>query len=204
MVIAVCSDIHGNIKNLEVFLNRLKRESVSSLLCCGDVVDFGGTFEDKACLETLSRLNSKISQGNHDANASNLRQYMLASKSQAQFDAMLRTIPNSIVQGEIMIVHSLPSQNKKIKNTNQAKIAFLHLQENYPEVRICFVGHHHFPVAFSYDPPSKLCFEERETIFQIKDNLRYIINPGSLGASQGDYLLFNQKERKIERRKLYG
>ena len=86
MVIAVCSDVHGNIKNLEIMLSHLKRKSISAVFCCGDVVNFERTAEDRACLETLYRLNAKTSQGNHDANAINLRPYMFATGSEAQFD----------------------------------------------------------------------------------------------------------------------
>lgn len=51
MKIAVISDIHDNLVNLEKCLNWLKTQKIESLICCGDVTNF----------ETLGVISKKFS-----------------------------------------------------------------------------------------------------------------------------------------------
>src|SRR5690606_7174520 len=63
-------DIHGNVHALEKVIAELKQQEVDFMLCCGDVVGYGGNPNE--CVELLRENNVPTIAGNHDFAALNL------------------------------------------------------------------------------------------------------------------------------------
>jgi putative phosphoesterase len=64
MRIAIFSDVHGDLKRLNLVLNDIAAHSVDKLVCLGDVATLGP--EPWNVLERLRGLKASFVQGNHD------------------------------------------------------------------------------------------------------------------------------------------
>src|ERR1039458_6931233 len=64
MIVALFSDVHGNLPALELFLSKM--EGVADrFICLGDVVDYGPWNDE--CLERIAQLpNVSMPEGNHE------------------------------------------------------------------------------------------------------------------------------------------
>lgn len=71
MRVAIVSDIHEDIQNLEKALDRIKLLGYDKLLCLGDITGYAPVFHDhhpdaNACIELLRNNNAISVVGNHD------------------------------------------------------------------------------------------------------------------------------------------
>ena len=67
MIIAIISDIHGNLEALERALEKIDPLGVDEVLCLGDVVGYGA--DPNGCIDLVRSRCSVVLLGNHDAAA---------------------------------------------------------------------------------------------------------------------------------------
>jgi predicted phosphodiesterase len=119
MIVAVFSDVHGNLIALNAFLEQV-RQDADAYLCLGDVVNYGPWSNE--CLEIISALpNIVLVRGNHEKLFSNPEE----SKGESQlvqsfFEAsyppftradLLSNLPTSHVLGPFTCIHTIANQS---------------------------------------------------------------------------------------------
>lgn len=63
-MIAVISDIHGNLQALEAVLRDIKRRGIIEVLCLGDIVGYGANPNE--CIDRVRERGMPCVRGNHD------------------------------------------------------------------------------------------------------------------------------------------
>ena len=161
MIVAIFSDIHGNLPALETFIEKTKN-IVDSYLCLGDVVDYGPWNDE--CLEQIYQLPKIILlEGNHErlflgsdpiADEIPLVQELYAHSIRSfSKPKLIQNLPVSCELGHFMCTHTL--QNKRIYPDTEIEI-----DRNY------IIGHSHYQYQ----------------IIRSKD--KWIVNPGSIGQNR--------------------
>jgi predicted phosphodiesterase len=179
MRFAIISDIHSNLEALTKAFELIDRESVSEVVCLGDVVGYGANPNE--CVNIVRGRCSIILRGNHDAAAVDpvtaeaftrnarvaadwTRQQL--SEENKQF---LAGCPLTARREGILFVHSSPFQPEMwhyVLAEEDLEDAFGGFTE-----QICFIGHSHFPGVFSEDGPAKA----------VNRGARFLVNVGSIG-----------------------
>lgn len=185
----VISDIHANAEALETVLGA--EEEWESVLCLGDLVGYGpNPNEVVERVQSLPNLTCII--GNHDVAALgqidldsfNPHAKFAALWTQRQMSHATGTFLESLGQVEELdgftAVHGSPRDPvwEYLDRVSQAP-------ENFARFTtpVCFVGHTHVPRVFTQEPDSLQydAYIPREHEVIDKDELRRIINPGSVG-----------------------
>ena len=171
-MLALISDIHGNLPALEAVLSSINREHVDTVICLGDIVGYGA--RPNECIERLRGENIPCILGNHDASAigrlspammnSHARTASVWTIEQLTPDNKdyLADLPLTMDFQSIFCVHSSPNEPEQwhyIFNLADAAAAF----RCFSQI-VCFSGHTHFP-----------------TIFTNPTDGRRLINVGSVG-----------------------
>ena len=193
MKYGILADIHGNLEAFEAALKRLEQEGAEKYLFCGDLIGYGP--DPKACVERFFELaQTKTMEGvlgNHDAIITHpeLREYFHIGALQAldwsltQLDEKcLRCVsflPELIKRDNCTVIHGTPRDPLKEYFVSEAQFRVLY---NEWRGQLLFVGHSHIPFCMVGD--DKNChvhLSEKEESLPIQENLRYVINPGSVG-----------------------
>ncbi len=212
-MIAVISDIHGNLEALEAVLADAKRESVSEIVCLGDVVGYGA--DPNECLERVRREAVATVLGNHDAAACDLRladnfnevarAAIRWTRDQLAPDRiqLLRSLPYDFLQGDTRFVHASPDDPPAwhyILTEQEAWNAF----EACPEP-VCFVGHSHVPLRVVLRRGRLVVVDEE--VVELGEEERALLNVGSVGQPRdGDprasYALWDPAARRMIARRV--
>ncbi len=207
--IGIFSDIHGNLHALESVLGELDKEDLDYLLCCGDVVGYGGNPNE--CVEILRERNIPTLAGNHDYAALGqvdityfndiARAAIVWTREELTQDNLgwLKELPLSIEMDEMLFVHASPQDPENwnyIITMGQARIGFQHFQQ-----MICFIGHSHTPFIVENNHGELGCPETPRV--QCRNNCRYLVNVGSVGQPrdrnpEACYTIFDRETRTIE------
>jgi len=212
-VIAVISDIHGNLEALEAVLADARREKVDAVVCLGDIVGYGA--DPNACLERVREEAMVTVLGNHDAAACNPRladnfnevartaiRWTRQALTEENLD-VLRSLPYDFVEGETRYVHASPDDPPAwhyILTEQEAWNAF----EACPEP-VCFVGHSHVPLRVLLRGGRLLVAEP--DVLEIGAEERALLNVGSVGQPRdGDwrasYALWDPIARRMVARRV--
>ncbi len=192
--IAIFSDPHGNLDGITATLDHAKKHDCDEFICLGDVAD-GGEKGDE-CVQLLRELNIPTTRGNHDEDC---RVTPITEESRR----WLQELPKQKWDDDILYTHISPDENEK-KITSPHKAAFIF--EDFPDFRVLFIGHLHFPVLFENDPSNRV--EARlpkwkyGAPFQLSNERRYILCPGSIGYPRDGlrklrYLIFEKEAQSI-------
>ena len=212
MIIAVLSDIHGNLPAFKAVLKDLENKGVEQVCCLGDIVGYGG--QSKECLEMIRMIATPTVRGNHDTDVA--------------LDFSIDNFFNPSVQRSIELTRSILSTEEKaylinlplVAETNNTQLVHASLQNpedwNYldnlksaeenlrlQKYDVTFCGHTHIAGGFyknvnpglAYAPDSILTIEIEKPI-EVTGYSKYLINVGSVGQPRdGDprasYVLFN-------------
>ena len=203
--ILIASDIHGSLSRLKDLINGYSPAERIFLL--GDIVSSGREFNENRCVDYIRQSIINLIKGNHEDEllekyGSHSEKRIMISRARNQISQInlkyLKKLPHKISLPGILYIHNPHPNGWKVKNLDSASETFIYLNTKYPLINICFSGHYHKPVAFSYDPKKRICNEEDNKIIYLENNLKYLINPGPLGLT-GDYLLYNPEKRSIRR-----
>lgn len=196
-MLAIISDIHGNLEALNVVLNDIDKRGVKDILCLGDVVGYGPN--PRECLDLVSQRCTNVLMGNHDFavfyepynfnTGAETASYWTRRCFEQEPDAQLRakrwrflgSLPPRIKTERYLALHASPRRpiNEYIFPddiyTNPGK--FVAMFERVE--RLCFVGHTHVPGVF-LEGPDFYTPDELDYRFEITDE-KAIINVGSVG-----------------------
>lgn len=184
---AIISDIHGNLEALKKVLRSIKIHGVDEIICLGDIVGYGS--DPNACVERIMKAEIKTVVGNHDYAAvdesivsdfnDNAKLAIAWTRSILSRENLefLACLPVRLKISDILMIHSSPSfplEWNYILDPITALGEFGSFQE-----KIAFVGHSHRPVIFSSD--GNEIVPTGETVYSLQEEIRYIINVGSVG-----------------------
>jgi len=193
----ILSDIHANWEALSAVLHRVRRKRWDRILFLGDAVGYGAS--PNRVMEWLRRLSPPVIavRGNHDRVCSGLegaeyfnpQAFMAATWTRNRLDRrnlqMLTELPEGplIVEDGLAICHGAPhDEDVYIFSGFEAEPAFQTLDQ-----QVILFGHTHVPSLITLDQRgeiSKLSLElltESMGPVDIKEGVRYLINPGSVG-----------------------
>lgn len=196
-MLAILSDIHGNLEALRVVFEEIDRRGITDVLCLGDVVGYGP--DPIECLDLVRQRCQTTIMGNHDfavfyepynfntgAEAACFwTRQQFEEADPAQQGDRWRFLAGLNVRHEtdrFMAVHASPRRpiNEYIFPddiyTNPGK--FVSLFERFE--RLCFVGHTHVPGVF-LPGPDFYSPDELENRFVLGADERAIVNVGSVG-----------------------
>ncbi len=193
--LAFIADIHGNLQALEAVLEDLRMVGYDQLICLGDIVGYGP--DPAACLETVSDYADAIVLGNHDEavlredvsarfNPRARRSIEFTRDELSDFHlAILRSIPYRVELEGISVTHATfsPTRFEYLYTAQAAADAF-----NYLPSRIGMIGHTHLPSAFTCNSDAEAVEGDVRVypltggvLNALDPELRYILNPGSVG-----------------------
>lgn len=206
------SDIHSNEEALKAVLSSVARRKYESVICLGDVIGYGGS--PNRVTEKIRKIpNLRIIRGNHDKvmlddnfmfNFNNSAKIAITwtknvlSKQNLEFIKSLPKGPIEVEKG-ILICHGAPfDEDYYIFSDYDAYQVF----ENY-DFDVCFFGHTHYPCMFIYSNEGIIYKSLRGEYFEevLNKNLRYMINPGSVGQPRDRNPLASYAEYYVETRK---
>jgi diadenosine tetraphosphatase ApaH/serine/threonine PP2A family protein phosphatase len=212
-VIAIISDIHGNLEALEAVLDDADGQGAGAVFCLGDVVGYGA--DPNRCME-LVRAKSKVTVlGNHDVAALDLKladnfndvareaiRWTNETLSRENHD-VLRGLGYEHVEDGVRFVHASPDEPPAwhyILTEQEAWNAF----EACPEP-VCFVGHSHVPLRVFLRNGRLEVLEE--TVVDVVGEDRALLNVGSVGQPRdGDwrasYGLWDPASRRLLARRV--
>jgi len=187
---AILSDVHANREALEAVEARLAELRVDQVFFLGDAVGYNA--DPSYCLSRLSSLAALSVRGNHDktvADPANLdwfnevpRKALLwtrASLDQADL-RLLEALPRGPCgAGERWVLcHGSPAdEDQYLTRPRDAEESFRFLAKSFPQAQVAFFGHTHVPLIVAEkgraaSPPER---------FPLREGVRYLINPGSVG-----------------------
>jgi diadenosine tetraphosphatase ApaH/serine/threonine PP2A family protein phosphatase len=196
-MLAIISDIHGNLEALSVVLNDIEKRGIPEILCLGDVVGYGPN--PRECLDLVMQRCKTVLMGNHDfavfyepynfntgaESASYWTRRCFEQETDAQMRAkrwrFLGGLPARVKTDMYVALHASPRRpiNEYIFPddiyTNPGK--FVAMFERVD--RLCFVGHTHVPGVF-LEGPDFYTPDELDYRFEITDE-KAIVNVGSVG-----------------------
>ena len=169
-LVAVISDIHGNMCAFEATLAAIRELGIERIICLGDLVGYG--YDSKAVVQLSMELGFECLSGNHEKmllrQGDKLEKYnmvgLLESLSEDEI-SYLESLPERfLIPGKSMVFsHALPHTEAGYLYAN-SDFTIL----NDMDYKVIFLGHTHYPQYTTY-------FDRR------------IINPGTVGQPRGGY-----------------
>ncbi len=190
--IAVLSDIHSNLHALEAVFTECTLRGIERFFCLGDVVGYGA-FPGE-CLQAIRRLKCPTVLGNHDecvakgeasldlnymARAGIFHSIRCLGKADREW---LAALPAVATEANATLVHASlikPLEWDYVTEEWEADLTF-----PMQRTPVCFYGHTHLPRLFT-EPRAPKSKEIAKNKFQLSENGRYLINPGSVGQPRG-------------------
>ena len=188
----ILSDIHANHEALRAVLAHVRRKRWDKAIVLGDVVGYGANPNQTVGMVRALRPLVAI-RGNHDKVCSGIEDGEMFNRVALQAAMWtrrkltpsnlrwLQSLPEGpvVVDGAFAVAHGTPiDEDAYIFGEIEALNVFR--QTAFP---LCFFGHSHFPVVFGLSP------EAIQTVltappsfrFRLQPDVRYLVNPGSIG-----------------------
>ncbi len=184
MRIAILSDIHSNRQALDAAVRTLQSKDVDTFWSTGDFINYGAN--PAYVMDWVSQHVEVAVLGNHDAliieqespdffnqYARDTVTYTREQLSQTHLD-FIKQLHLATESHNLRLVHAAPDNPRNweyVMSPGQARRLFASFTEP-----ICFFGHTH--VQGIFDENGNWIKEEK---VQLEHNMRYLINPGSVG-----------------------
>jgi diadenosine tetraphosphatase ApaH/serine/threonine PP2A family protein phosphatase len=194
MLIAIISDIHGNLPAAQEVFKTADDLKAEAIYCLGDTVGYG-PFPNE-CVDLVRDRCTVILKGNHDSGLvgdtplTDFNHYGLSAIQWTRTavteanQEFLRGLPFMTEQNGVTLAHSSPLNPDAWTYVLTMRAA----QENFAAftTRVCFIGHTHVPVIIGEDG----------TVNKYSTTIRHMINVGSVGQprdgnAQAAFGLFN-------------
>lgn len=193
MIVAIFSDVHGNLEALTVAINYIVDLGITKIYCCGDTVGYGP--DPKQCLDFLRRYDFVSVYGNHDKaiTTDSLSIYFnedavyVLNDQKMQLTqkdlSYLAGLPLQINEKFFVVTHSFLDKKRPFKYVLDNDSAVENL--SFTRKPVLFIGHSHIPGVF--------CYNDRRVLYQdakygldldLQSDSRYVINVGSIGQSR--------------------
>jgi predicted phosphodiesterase len=207
---AILSDIHANLEGLIQVLHSLRKDSIDSYYCLGDIVGYGANPNE--CIEEIRNVAGVSLAGNHDWAAAGVIPsdcFNDSAREAVMWTSGVLTGPNSSFLSRLQLVWTDPAMTmvhgtlvkpeefQYMFNSGAALETFEVMQ-----TRICFVGHTHVAGVFVRDGKGGVLFNARPVISIEKDK-KYIVNAGSVGQPRDNdpkaaYCVFDTDAMTVE------
>jgi diadenosine tetraphosphatase ApaH/serine/threonine PP2A family protein phosphatase len=203
-LVALISDIHGNLDALEAVLSDIKEAKADEILCLGDIVGYGAAPAD--CVALVRERCTATVKGNHEAlldEKSDLPLYgervaAAIRHARATLSApqkkWLKKLPFVVTIHGFTMVHAsleIPQEFGYLDNDDEARLHFKH-----QTTAICFNAHTHVPrIALDDEKSIGWGWPDANSPIQLRESHRCVINVGSVGQPRDDdpracYVLF--------------
>jgi predicted phosphodiesterase len=191
----ILADIHANDEAFTAVMNSTRRKRWDKAICLGDIVGYAAGVNQT--VDRLRRIKPlAVIRGNHDKVCSGvegderLAKFSRFARTAAEWTARKLTRANrlylsglpqgpKVIDGAFAIAHGSPlDEDAYIFSDLDAQRVFRNT--DFP---ICFIGHSHFPVVFSWDGSDVEMRMAPPPEFRVKldPKKRYLVNPGSVG-----------------------
>ncbi len=209
----ILSDIHSNHEALAAVLAHVKRKRWDKAIVLGDVVGYGAN--PNQAVDEVRRLKPLVAiRGNHDKVCSGIEDGEMFNRVALQAAMWTRSkltpsnlrwlqgLPEGpvVVDGEFAVAHGTPiDEDAYIFGEIEALNVFR--QTAFP---LCFFGHSHFPVIFGLSPDAiqTVLTSPPSFRFRLEPEVRYLINPGSIGQPRdgiplASFAMFDSATRTV-------
>ena len=189
----ILSDIHANMDALDAVLDSLPQGSWDREIVLGDLVGYGGAPNDE--IDRIRELDPlAIIRGNHDKASCGLddgSNFNHVARVAAEWTGgiltpenrdYLRNLPAGplTIDERLEICHGSPDdEDHYIFDAEDARQAL-----EAGDRQLCLFGHTHLPVIFRRAGTACDGFipeEDAELTLRLEDDVRYVVNPGSVG-----------------------
>jgi predicted phosphodiesterase len=188
----ILSDIHSNKEAFSAVLSFVRRKPWDKVCFLGDLVGYGAN--PNQTVDLLRSVRPVVAiRGNHDKVCSGIEQGELFNRIALEAAMWtrkkltrnnlqwLKGLPQGpvVVDKTFAICHGTPiDEDAYIFGEIEALNVFRHT--DFP---VCFFGHSHFPVIFALSPDAitTILTVAPSFRFRLREGVRYLINPGSIG-----------------------
>jgi diadenosine tetraphosphatase ApaH/serine/threonine PP2A family protein phosphatase len=189
MLVAVVSDIHGNLQAFEAVLEAIAASDCEELWCLGDLVGYGA--EPDACVELARRHAAVCLAGNHDlvvrgelpieefSRGAALAAEWTRNTITPQTREYLDGLEASKLDEAVGLYHASPRDPvwEYVLSPLQAELCLDAQQQ-----RVCLIGHSHVALSFSRMPGELTTGQTRDGGEQLDlSDGEWLVNPGSVG-----------------------
>lgn len=197
MIIAILSDIHGNLEAFQAVIDDLDDHRPEMVICLGDLIGYGPNPEEVITLFRQQEYRSVL--GNHEAallNHNMLNMLNFQAKENAIATATMlsaesieycRTLPKNMDVAGALCVHGFPPSSvlKYVTMATYDRFASVFTTSNH---QIHFVGHSHALLMVSWKDGKVIKKKLGNGGSSLEGKTKYIINAGSVGQPRdGDY-----------------
>lgn len=210
MKYAIISDIHGNLEALDTVLTEIDKQKVDSIVCLGDIVGYGPNPNE--CVDKVREVAEVSLAGNHDYAplgkldlsyfnpwARDAIRWTADELSESSVEFLLE-LPLKLELDGFTIVHATPEQPTEWNYI----LTIGDAARNFSEFngQVCFIGHSHVPMIVSLDQEGEYLVQ-KENPLKIEDEMRYIINVGSVGQPRdlnpkASFAIYDSEAKKYE------
>ena len=198
-MIAIISDIHGNLEALQAVMKRIEEMNIDQIVCLGDVVGYGAS--PLECINIIKERTKSWIRGNHEAGLLFIAQDFnkkarealewtkstirkLPRKERAEVWKLIDGTPEkeTINDGEILLVHGSPIDPVReyiLPRNASDPVRTRQWFEAMGEHKLCFVGHSHVPLMV-FENRGVLLIQGEERNIKIGEE-KVIVNVGSVG-----------------------
>ncbi len=212
MLIAILSDIHGNLEAFQKVIDHMEAQQPEKVICLGDLIGYG---PDPDEVVRLFRYKGYLSVlGNHEAALQNqrMRNWMNfpARENSIETEKLLSresfdfccALPENLTVENALFVHGFPPASV-LRSVTMASDSDL---KNYfisTDTDLCFVGHTHELLIFCWDGKSLKRESLDQDTYQLHRQHKYIINTGSVGqprdgSNSAKYILWDTVRHRLE------
>ena len=208
---AILGDIHANLEALLAVVDRIRDESVSRVLCVGDVVGYGAAPAD--CIDVLRSLDASVVLGNHDAAVAERldpSDFNLPARRAVEWTKCaleptdkrwLGELPLLAEEDDFALAHGTYSAPERFDYVTRPRDAQASLESM--RTRVCFIGHTHVPVTMvrTAEGSRRTRVQSSDTI-DLRGSHRALVNVGSVGQPRdGDpraaFALYDPAEEQV-------
>lgn len=217
-MIALISDIHGNLEALQEVFADIDKTECDKVYCLGDIVGYGACPVE--CVDMVKERCEFTTCGNHDYGLTKMpfgfnkfaraaiewqrkvmKPGLLSVKKRRRWN-WLKNLPYTHEEGNVLYLHASPLDPimDYVKKSDVVDLGLGvgdKIKEIFSKVEhLCFIGHTHQPAVitddFQYIVPEDLDNYK----FEFDTNRKYVINIGSVGQprdknTKACYVLFD-------------
>ncbi|MCR5504454.1 MAG: metallophosphatase family protein [Elusimicrobiaceae bacterium] len=195
MKYAVLSDIHANYEALMAVLKKAEELGAVAYVFCGDLVGYGP--DPERCTQAVKKLKNFLGvMGNHDYALTHKDAYdWFSDYAKISLRYTLKNLSDSSLtfintfHKSFQGIHFAAVHGSFVDPLRDYLLSANQFMRNLPlwKGSLAFVGHSHIPFIMSYSPelnnnkPKIDVFLGKDVTIKMQPNVRYIINPGSIG-----------------------